>query len=387
MILIAIVTLGFLIGILKLYLATSSPQVAVTTTSMTPTYGGYIMLSGEIRPFEGDMLIIKQKPPMLGDTIVFKTKNPDSIPVVHRIINITSDETGKRFFLTKGDSERNQQSDYSSPNIGWISEDNVFGVVIHRIPSIGWLSLAIQGPSMRMFLILCLLGMFGLMIQEDSDKKGEGHHQGKSRQSNTVDGKIGKLTVDIGNKSSFWRTVTNRMSKLKGKKTPIHVFIFNSQTGNLLIIGLLLVLGMSINSVIITPFQNGGNLVELLDSDGDTWNESTIASSVESITGANGSNTVLYLIPAKLRMSSSGIFNWIEKVELRLDSIDTAPIYIWTIPYSPDHQIVIRIVVPIPTVFTNASSTNLFSLRFTVKSSGLLSQEPNDLLYQLRFNT
>ncbi|HKZ40376.1 MAG TPA: hypothetical protein VJ044_05400, partial [Candidatus Hodarchaeales archaeon] len=222
-----------------------------------------------------------------------------------------------------------------------------------------------------------------VMFYEDNDKKKDGL-QGKTRESSSDAGSTETGTKP--SKNSLLRTITNRILQEKGKKIPIHVFMFNSEVGNLLIIGLLIILGITINSVIITPFQNGGNHVEMLNINGNTWDESTMAGSVEAIKGVSGSSTVLYLVPAKLRITSSGIFNWVEKIELRLDTKDTSPTSIWSIPYSLDRQIDIRIVVPIPAVFINSSSINVLLLRFTVISSGLFSERPSDFLYQLRFN-
>ena len=90
-------------------LKTANPQVAVTTTSMVPTYQGFDLTSNsELKPhqyydiFRGDLLIVQNIEPHVGDVVVFNaslaeggasvncvstpTLDRCSTPIVHRLL-------------------------------------------------------------------------------------------------------------------------------------------------------------------------------------------------------------------------------------------------------------------------------------------------------------
>ena len=99
-----------LLGLIVLYflmqtfvLQTSAPQVAVTTTSMVPTYMGFDLYQDPNQSchngdgscsdvFRGDLLIVQNKEPHIGDVIVFNNPDPHdtcpipnpSLPVEHK---------------------------------------------------------------------------------------------------------------------------------------------------------------------------------------------------------------------------------------------------------------------------------------------------------------
>jgi signal peptidase I len=83
---------------------------------------------------KGDIMMIKgQKSYKVGDVIVFKVKGY-STPIIHRIVSIKQDDT--IIYSTKGD-----HNDGQIPYEKDISEDQILGKAIARIPKIGWIKL------------------------------------------------------------------------------------------------------------------------------------------------------------------------------------------------------------------------------------------------------
>lgn len=84
---------------------------------------------------KGDILFIVKANPdkiKIGDVIIFNANQRN--PVIHRVINITEDSSGKRIFSTMGDNNYGQL-----PSEVAISEDQLVGKAALRIaPFIGW---------------------------------------------------------------------------------------------------------------------------------------------------------------------------------------------------------------------------------------------------------
>ena len=169
-------------------LKTSTPQVAVTTTSMVPTYMGFDLQDQGYSPqqyydiLRGDLLIVQNIEPRVGDVIVFSTKNLDiqcpynqnSVPVVHRIV-AEKNVNGNHFYETKGDHNHfTDAGDCRGLGFSWIPRSNVLGVVVFSIHYLGWFSLQLQDPFIRALLIVATIGIIVLAFYDSfkpADKK------------------------------------------------------------------------------------------------------------------------------------------------------------------------------------------------------------------------
>ena len=130
--------------IMQIALNTDSPMVVVVSGSMEP------------KLHRGDLLFLKGKDAenikngtiegKEGDIIVFDARGlwitAPSDPIVHRVVD-------KRYnngweFLTKGDAN-------SSPDAEWVPENRILGVVVGRIPYIGWVKIALTTMPNKLF--------------------------------------------------------------------------------------------------------------------------------------------------------------------------------------------------------------------------------------------
>ena len=85
----------------------------------------------------------------VGDVITFMQ---GSSVVTHRIIEIDTDDSGKRLFYTKGDAN-------NIADVDPISEDDVIGKYKGRIPKVGDLTMFMQSPlGMIVFIGVPLVG-------------------------------------------------------------------------------------------------------------------------------------------------------------------------------------------------------------------------------------
>lgn len=89
---------------------------------------------------EGDIMILKGTDPKnikIGDIIVFNEKRPD--PIIHRVVKKWS-EDDVYHFQTKGDHNK-QSIDNAYINETKISEEQIVGRAIGRIPWLGWIKI------------------------------------------------------------------------------------------------------------------------------------------------------------------------------------------------------------------------------------------------------
>lgn len=91
----------------------------------------------------GDIMVLKGTNPKdlnIGDVIVFRSKKPD--PIIHRIIEIKRDNENY-IFRTKGDRNKNSISLADDPDVNEfeVTEDQVIGRAILRIPFLGWVKI------------------------------------------------------------------------------------------------------------------------------------------------------------------------------------------------------------------------------------------------------
>jgi len=106
-------------------LQVDKPIMAVVSSSMVPTF------------YKGDLILVRGADPAeleRGDIIVYQ--NPyKSIPVVHRIVDIT-EEGGRRTFYTKGD--HNPWCDQIAGIAPPVEEEWIRGKVFLIVPKLGW---------------------------------------------------------------------------------------------------------------------------------------------------------------------------------------------------------------------------------------------------------
>ena len=364
MVLIAVIVLVSVLTVFNIYLGTGTP-VAVTTTSMAPVYGGFkpdlLFDEPELRkyylPLDGDLLVLKKQTPHLGDTIVFKKNSAHTpTPIVHRIIAIQTNSSGFAYYLTKGDN--NFGTDYK--RFGWISEDELIGVVIGKIPSIGWLSLEIQNITMRIFLIIGLGVLLLLMLFEEEDKKTKekGNHYKKSSSGIFL---------------KFFNKLKPKYSGLNYNKSRWIVKMFSTPKGNIFTVALIITtIFLSLNIQKAFVLNNGVNI--------------TSSNTLELINaGPENIGTGFYFIHFDLEIISRGIFNWVYKIELRLNSSDNDVVYIWIIPYSFDGKLIIKSGFPISQEIITSTGNYSINLYYTIYSLGLFSQEPVTQMFSLNY--
>jgi signal peptidase len=129
--------------ILQIALNTQTPMVVVVSGSMEPNIN------------KGDLLFLKGENPEkieVGDVIVYDAQGlwegaPED-PIVHRVIDI-DEEDGDLLFITKGDA--NEYKDEEP-----VPEDHVLGVVVGRIPYVGWIKIILTDYGLIFPVIIIL---------------------------------------------------------------------------------------------------------------------------------------------------------------------------------------------------------------------------------------
>ncbi len=152
------VVFGFWYGS-QLVLNTQYPALAVASGSMCKPYR--MNCDGWSHPFSqtlhiGDLIIIQGVAPEEiegapypdGDIIVFHQPSAGGELIVHRAIDEV-ERDGIWYFQTKGDGNL-------SPDHGEVSEDQVVGKVILRIPWVGHIALFLHNSS-GIFIIIILI--------------------------------------------------------------------------------------------------------------------------------------------------------------------------------------------------------------------------------------
>ena len=144
-----LVALVFLItyggmAVARIAMNTESPVMVVPSTSMVPTLN------------VGDIVFVKGVDPntiTIRTIIIFRSPS-GSIDIIHRVIGIT--KVGNRlYFETQGD--HNPGPD---PWVPGVPEENVKGVLVGKIPYIGYVTLALSGTvgyAVIAFLVLLMI--------------------------------------------------------------------------------------------------------------------------------------------------------------------------------------------------------------------------------------
>ena len=286
------------------------PNVAVSTGSMLPIYNGF--QDAELKPlhpFRGDILLVKKVPVSsldIGDVIVFDTTTiPD--PVVHRIV-AKWENNSILYFKTNGDN--NEQPD------GWTVEgEDVIGLVVIRIPHIGWFLLVIQTDLGKVLVILAaFLVLFGedilpiLGISEKKDLK-QSENNKEERETGSSNPKISK---------------NNKITKLKKREffytgiaiSILFIFLMSSITSSI-------TLNPSFNCYQKNDFTHSQSLFDsspstmITLSDPNTWVENS---------------QQVYFFPILIKITSGGIFNNIDRFQIKVNQSEG--VYGWNIVYN-----------------------------------------------------
>ncbi|MFW9915594.1 MAG: signal peptidase I [Candidatus Thorarchaeota archaeon] len=330
---------------LQFYLDTDTPQVAVTTGSMEPIYHGYES-SGR---WDGDLLIVRRFSAAdykVGDVIVFDAPG-QSIPIVHRIIAIYVDKAENvHYFKTYGDHNQNLDPWANTNEIpvelenGWIHEDAIHGRVILRIPNVGWLALQLREEAVRFIIIIIALFLllWGLFDSGDGDKETKRNSPREEEESPLKDSnksipsenrESDDSNLD-SNLQSEIKTSANNLSQKKG------VMKFNTvkvSFRHVIFLSIILViLGFAL---IQTVFALSDTKVELLELPEEISlpNNGTPPSSAIAWPVYRGAD--IYFIPCKLRITSRGLFKYINEVKITLEHSNGTryEAYRWTIIY------------------------------------------------------
>jgi len=159
-IILAVIIIKFIVyPLIGLILATSYPIVAVVSGSMehggenfddwwssnSEWYEEEDISKEEFNEFKfnngfnkGDIMVVIGKKPKninMGDILIFESTV--DYPVIHRVVRVWQSE-GEYYFQTKGDHNLDS---YSRLNEKKISEDNIVGVAVLRIPYLGWIKI------------------------------------------------------------------------------------------------------------------------------------------------------------------------------------------------------------------------------------------------------
>jgi len=343
-----VIALGVSIGFTAYLGNPKHPHVAVTTGSMMPNYNGFFEsdYDDDIKPFQGDILLVRKIPTSsikVGDVIIFNTtKITDDI--VHRVVAIW-EENGTYYFKTKGDN--NDQPDNWDVTTG----DDIRGVVVFRVPHIGWFLLVVQTPLGRILLIaLAFLVLFIGDEKEDEEEeksetnlvnqnKGESSYEQKKLDEDEKTQELGMKNTNMTPQlyylkfSGFARDISTKI--IHSKK------YFYSSLALLIIIFFLvsnLFYGMTSSpSIKLFPLNDESKTQNLLLSTNSSLQTLSITQnrdfrSYRWFQEDNTSET--YLFPIQIEIRSGGIFNNINKIEIISRVNETEGFYQWDIVYN-----------------------------------------------------
>lgn len=180
-VLVIALVLVFFFGLKLAFNVSYGPIVVVESGSMCVPFGtsGCVGWNSVTHPFEhtlhtGDIVIIQGVNPKdlktdypNSDIIVFYSpSDPSGTPVIHRIIAVTNVK-GTLYFQTKGDGNGAPDTWPNPPtqsldpwdgnNPPGVSQNQVIGKVVMRIPWFGWVALIMQQSTWGLPLIVTLI--------------------------------------------------------------------------------------------------------------------------------------------------------------------------------------------------------------------------------------
>ncbi|KKM23605.1 hypothetical protein LCGC14_1613520 [marine sediment metagenome] len=162
--------------VMQFALNTKTPMVVVVSGSMEPNlYKGDLLFLRGIDPANIKNGSIAGKE---GDIIVFDARglpgwhNPPLEPIVHRVISKRYDNGW--FFLTKGDANSNHDA-------AEVPETRILGVVVGRIPYIGWIKILLTDSGLLVPLLVIVSALLLISIIWDLVKKDEEEEELKNK--------------------------------------------------------------------------------------------------------------------------------------------------------------------------------------------------------------
>jgi len=161
--------------IMQVTLNTNTPMVVVVSGSMEPNL------------LKGDLLFLRGVDPATikngtiegkeGDIIVFDARDlwsgAPADPIVHRVVSTKYDNGW--FFFTKGDA--NQFHDAA-----WVPETRVLGVVVGRIPYVGWVKIFLTESNLLIPLLVIVSVLLVISVIWDIVKKDENKENGDDKK-------------------------------------------------------------------------------------------------------------------------------------------------------------------------------------------------------------
>ncbi len=293
------------------------PHVAVTTGSMIPIYNGFFESYDSpmypIFPFQGDILLVRHVPIEsidVGDVIIFDT-SAVSDPVVHRVVAKWEDN-GIQFFKTKGDN--NDAPD----NWGTTTGENVLGVVIIRIPHVGWFLLAIQTTMGR--LIVLVIAILILFVGDGSEEN--------NKDSNAKNSNI--------KSSNHSKTSGTRIKSLKNKiiSNRNYFYSFCALLIIIFFLGINLVSSVTSSpSIELYPLNDSLKTQNLLLSTNSSIFHLTSPGDIYHWRQTDN-ETETYLFPIQIVICSGGLFNNLDKIEILTTVDGKEGFYSWNIVYN-----------------------------------------------------
>ncbi|MFW9904246.1 MAG: signal peptidase I [Candidatus Thorarchaeota archaeon] len=354
----SIIELGILLGLaifmaialsfgITIFLGGSShPTVAVTTGSMLPIYNGFQdndrYPNNEIYPFRGDILLVKKVPIKtieVGDVIVFNTTNDKSNPpVVHRVIAIW-ESNGEYFFETNGDNNEQPDNDFETTG------NDVLGVVVFRIPHIGWFLLVVQ-TTFGKVLILALAVLI-LFIGDDSEEDTQSNDEGREIQHQQDNKNLVSHIIAIGKRILRNKSYTYAVLAL------FVIFLF-----------------LCVNLLSLFQYPSSVELYRI-DDEQRVANLMVSPSPLTRSYKLEITNQTTFFFPIQIKIQSGGIFNNIDWIEIRVN--ETKGIYRWNTVYN---FVGIRVFEGGIIAVMNRSSTIIASVSVSLYSRGIFASPP-----------
>ncbi|MFW9778283.1 MAG: signal peptidase I [Candidatus Heimdallarchaeota archaeon] len=275
------------------------PTAAVTTGSMIPIYNGYQDTEqADIYPLRGDILLVRKVLPAsieIGEVIVFNVSQV-SDPIVHRVVDKWEvNET--YYFKTNGDNRKD-------PDTWVVKGKDVFGIVVVRIPYIGWFLILFQStPGRIILLVSAAFLLFSGNGEETNDKNAK--------------------TADVFPKGKRRKGTYIRAGLLL---LPILIFIgFN-----------LFAAFASPPSVMIysIPTDSSSSYQNLLESTKDDKVTLFLPSSRYRWKKDGQSPQETFFFPIRINVVSGGILNNIDSIEIVTNVLGMESLYRWTLVYN-----------------------------------------------------
>lgn len=341
-----VLLLSLLAGILflqQLVLSPETPFVVATTNSMEPTFEGYLRPNGLVDVFRGDLLLIVDTTPRVGDSIVFRTVSA-SIPIVHRVVALHLGNDGLRWYATKGDNNPVTDVFPGGTDFGWVPEEDVLGVVAFVVHDIGWFVLETGKPYFFVLLLLLavVLAVLCLSTRQENKQRQEPQTKGKKEIRNQHVFRYITLTIVVG--TLF---------------TPVGIGLVQ--------------LGQGPNQVLVVQ-RDGSPLPNSLSFTNERW---------PLVEHYQQGNTHYSFINVGLKVTSSGPFNWVNTISLTVSIGARSQPTSWY--HQPAHSAGTNSInATLVVLDLNTSSPSPVIVELSYWSTGLFHQQPRQQTIELQ---